>query len=216
MRGLVVAEFIALGAAIAFDGLGSVVATLPGAGTGPRIMVTAHMDEVGLMVQYVTADGFIRVKTLGGILDQALPDQRWTILGARARSRDQRPADHARPPDSAARRRVVADDIFLDVGAASREEVERMGIRPGDGVAPWSPFLVLPNGRYAAKAWDDRVGLGSDDRRGTPHSGGEPSASRSDPLGGDDAGGDRSARSANLRGPGATRSRHLRRGGRRG
>ena len=34
-----------------------------------------------------------------------------------------------------------------------------MGIRPGDGIAPASDFLVLPNGRYAAKAWDDRVGL---------------------------------------------------------
>ena len=44
-------------------------------------MVTAHMDEVGLMVQYVTPDGFIRVKTLGGWLRQALPDQRWVILG---------------------------------------------------------------------------------------------------------------------------------------
>jgi endoglucanase len=44
-------------------------------------MVTAHLDEVGLMVQHITPDGFIRVKTLGGILEQALPDQRWTILG---------------------------------------------------------------------------------------------------------------------------------------
>ena len=34
-----------------------------------------------------------------------------------------------------------------------------MGIRPGDGIAPLSGFLVLPNGRYAAKAWDDRAGL---------------------------------------------------------
>ena len=86
VRRLVVAEFTALGATIEYDGLGSVLATLPGPATGPRIMVTAHMDEVGLMVQHITADGFIRVKTLGGILEQALPDQRWTILGRLARS----------------------------------------------------------------------------------------------------------------------------------
>lgn len=42
----------------------------------------------------------------------------------------------------------------------TREEVERMGIRPGDGIAPQSEFVVMANGRYAGKAWDDRVGLG--------------------------------------------------------
>jgi endoglucanase len=51
------------------------------------------------------------------------------------------------------------EQIFLDVGATSAEQVRSMGIRPGQGVAPWSPFTVLPNGRYAAKGWDDRVGL---------------------------------------------------------
>jgi len=51
------------------------------------------------------------------------------------------------------------DQVFLDVGGESREEVEAMGIRPGDGIAPWSPFAVLGDDRYAAKGWDDRVGL---------------------------------------------------------
>jgi len=161
VRRLVVAEFTALGATIEYDGLGSVLATLPGAAVGPRIMVTAHMDEVGLMVQHVTADGFIRVKTLGGILEQALPDQRWTILGRNGPvvAVSGLRTTHVLP---AAQRGVVwsLDDTFLDVGAASREEVERMGIRPGDGIAPKSDFLVMPNGRYAGKAWDDRVGLG--------------------------------------------------------
>jgi putative aminopeptidase FrvX len=45
------------------------------------------------------------------------------------------------------------------VGATSRDEVEEMGVRPGDGIAPLSDFAVLANERYAAKAWDDRVGL---------------------------------------------------------
>ncbi len=124
-------------------------------------MVTAHMDEVGLIVQHIMPDGFIRVKVLGGILEQALPDQRWTILGRNGPV----PAvtglrtTHVLP---ASQRGVVwsLDDTFLDVGATSREDVERLGVRPGDGIAPLSEFLVLPNGRYAGKAWDDRVGLG--------------------------------------------------------
>jgi putative aminopeptidase FrvX len=161
VRRIVVNEFTAVGAAIEYDGLGSVLATLPGNTTGPRVMVTAHMDEVGLMVQHITADGFIRVKTLGGMLDQALPDQRWTILGRNGpvMAVSGLRTTHVLPP---AQRTSVwsLEDTFLDVGALSREEVERMGIRPGDGIAPQSEFVVMANGRYAGKAWDDRVGLG--------------------------------------------------------
>ena len=161
VRRIVVNEFTAVGAAIEYDGLGSVHATLPGNATGPRVMVTAHMDEVGLMVQHITADGFIRVKTLGGMLDQALPDQRWTILGRNGpvMAVSGLRTTHVLPP---AQRTSVwsLEDTFLDVGALSREEVERMGIRPGDGIAPQSEFVVMANGRYAGKAWDDRVGLG--------------------------------------------------------
>jgi len=161
VRRVVVDEFTALGAGIEYDGLGSVLATLPGNATGPRVMVTAHMDEVGLIVQYITADGFIRVKTLGGVLEQALPDQRWTILGRNGPviAVSGLRTTHVLPP---AQRASVwsLEDTFLDVGASSREEVERMGIRPGDGIAPKSDFVVMANGRYAGKAWDDRVGLG--------------------------------------------------------
>lgn len=160
VRRVVVDELENLGADIEYDGLGSVHATLPGGGDGPRIMVSAHMDEVGLMVQHITADGFIRVKNLGGFLGQAFPDQRWTILGhaGPVTAVSGLPTVHVTPGSQ--RERVWSvDQIFLDVGAASREEVETMGIRPGDGIAPWSPFAVLPNDRYAAKGWDDRVGL---------------------------------------------------------
>jgi len=161
VRRIVVAEYTALGAGIEYDGLGSVIATLPGNTTGPRVMVTAHMDEVGLMVQHITPDGFIRVKMLGGILEQALPDQRWTILGRNGpvTAITGLRTTHVTPPSQ---RSVVwpLEETFLDVGATSREEVEKMGIRPGDGIAPLSEFLALPNARYAGKAWDDRVGLG--------------------------------------------------------
>lgn len=161
VRRIVVNEFTTLGAAIEYDGLGSVLSTLPGNTAGPRVMVTAHLDEVGLMVQYITADGFIRVKTLGGVLDQALPDQRWTILGRNGpvMAVSGLRTTHVLPP---AQRTSVwsLEDTFLDVGASSREEVERLGIRPGDGIAPKSDFVVMANGRYAGKAWDDRVGLG--------------------------------------------------------
>lgn len=160
VRRIFVEEMDALGADVAFDGLGSVHAELPGNGNGPRVMVTAHLDEVGLMVQHITPDGFIRVKNLGGFLGHAYPDQRWTILGAEGPvlAISGLPTVHVTPGSQRTQVWSV-DQVFLDVGATSRDEVEAMGVRPGDGIAPWSPFTVLPNDRYAAKGWDDRVGI---------------------------------------------------------
>jgi putative aminopeptidase FrvX len=160
VRRIVVDEFDALGADIDFDGLGSVHAVLDTDTPGPRIMVTAHLDEVGLMVQHITPDGFVRVKNLGGFLGHAYPDQRWTILGRAGPvlAVSGLPTVHVTPASQRGQVWSVGD-VFLDLGATSREEVESMGVRPGDGIAPWSPFAVLPNGRYAAKGWDDRVGL---------------------------------------------------------
>lgn len=160
VREIVIEEFEALGADVSIDGLGSVHGADPDAPDGPRVMVTAHMDEIGLMVQHITPDGFIRVKELGGILDQALVDKRWRILGRNGPVTALSGLWTTHVLDASQRSRVwPVDEIFLDVGATSREEVEAMGIRPGDGIAPESAFLVLPNGRYAAKAWDDRVGV---------------------------------------------------------
>ncbi len=160
VREIVVNEFNALGASIEFDGLGSVLATLPGNTRGPRIMVSAHMDEVGLMVQHITEDGFIRVKLLGGILDQALPDQRWTILGRNGPVTAVSGLRTTHVTPSSERSQLWSlDTTFLDVGARSRAEVEALGIRPGDGIAPLSEFTVMANERYAGKAWDDRVGI---------------------------------------------------------
>lgn len=158
VRDIVVRELEALGIPVEYDGLGSVIATEPG--DGPRLMVTAHMDEVGLMVQFVRPDGFIRFKPLGGWLRQALPDQRWTIVGRNGPVLAVSGLRTVHVTPTSERDQVwPIEQTFLDVGARSADEVEAMGIRPGDPVAPWSPFTVMPNGRYAAKGWDDRVGL---------------------------------------------------------
>ena len=160
VREIVVGEFEDLGLDIRFDGLGSVLANGLYTEGGPRVMVTAHLDEVGLMVQHITPDGFIRVKMLGGWLRQALPDQRWIILGRQGPVTAFSGIRTIHVTPGAQRDRVWSlEETFLDVGATSAAEVEAMGIRPGDGIAPQSDFTVLPNGRYAAKAWDDRVGL---------------------------------------------------------
>ncbi len=160
VREIVERELRSLGLAISHDGLGSVIGELAGPNDGPRIMVTAHLDEVGLMVQFIRPDGYLRFKKLGGWFDHALVDQRWTIVTNRGSVLGISGLQTIHVSRQADRTRVWPyEELFIDVGARSREEAAAMGIRPGDPIAPWSPFTVLPNERYAAKGWDDRVGL---------------------------------------------------------
>lgn len=158
VRKLMVNELTPYTKNLRFDGMGSIIAEQ--GETGPRIMVDAHMDELGGLIRRVTPSGFLTMQMLGGWLDQALVDQRWVILGSKGPVyavtgiRD----IHVLPADE--RAQVFArDTLFLDVGAKSAEEVHEMGIEPGDPVAPDSPFRIL-NGtqNYLGKAWDDRAG----------------------------------------------------------
>jgi endoglucanase len=160
VRAIMVRELKPYASQITYDGVGSVIAQ--NGAKGPRIMLDAHMDELGGIVRRVTPEGFLSMQMVGGWLDQALVGQRWVILGSKGPVhavtgiRD----IHVLPADE--RNKVFPrNDIFLDVGAKNAAGVAAMGVEPGDPVAPDSPFLVL-NGtqRYLAKAWDDRVGCG--------------------------------------------------------
>jgi putative aminopeptidase FrvX len=149
-----------LASSVTFDGLGSIIATQ--GSDGPRVMVDAHMDELGGMIRRVTPRGLLTMQMLGGWLDQALVDQRWIILGSKGPVRAVTGIRdvHVVPADE--RTRVYSrDSLFLDVGATTDAEVAAMGIAPGDPVVPDAPFTVL-NGtdNYLAKGWDDRVGCG--------------------------------------------------------
>ena len=157
VRAIMVRELKPHADRISYDGVGSVIAQ-HGA-TGPKIMLDAHMDELGGLVRRVTPTGFLSMQMLGGWLDQALPDQRWIIIGSKGPVhavtgiRDV----HVVPADE--RTRVYSrDTLYLDVGARTAAEVAALGLKPGDPVVPDAPFVALPGGRYLGKAWDDRIG----------------------------------------------------------
>jgi putative aminopeptidase FrvX len=138
---------------ISYDGLGSVIAQV--GDKGPRIMVDAHMDELGALVRHVRPDGYISVQMLGYWLEAALPDQRWVVLGSKG---PVLAITELWDAHVAGGRGNEPKEYFLDVGARNAADVAALGISPGDPIAPVSPFAELPNHRYLAKAWDDRVG----------------------------------------------------------
>ncbi len=65
---------------IKVDGLGSIIGTKKGSADSPRIMLAAHMDEVGFIVKTITPDGFIYTNPVGGWRDPVLLAQRWVIM----------------------------------------------------------------------------------------------------------------------------------------
>lgn len=159
VRALMVQEMKPLSTVpLRYDGMGSVIAQL---GTsGPRIMVDAHMDELGGMVRRIAPNGQLTMQMLGGWLDQALIDQRWVILGSKGPVEAVTGIRDIHVITPAERTEVFPrNSIFLDIGAKSSAEAAAMGIEPGDPVVPDSPFMVM-NGtqNYLAKAWDDRIG----------------------------------------------------------
>ena len=161
VRALMVPEMKQFSTSLRYDGIGSVLAeqSQQGGSKGPRIMIDAHMDELGGMVRRVTPNGYLSMQMLGGWLDQALVDQRWIILGSKGPVhavtgiRD----IHILPAED--RTKVFPrDGIFLDMGAKDASEVAALGVSVGDPVVPDSPFLRMAGGNYLGKAWDDRIG----------------------------------------------------------
>ncbi len=159
VREILTREMRAAGSEVSTDGLGSVIGMLRGSSDGPRIMVAAHMDEVGALVRSVTSDGFVKFQTLGGFMDQALINQRWWILTRKGPLPGLSGLVSPHVAGSSDWSRVIkSNEIVLDLGLQSKQEAEALGVRPGDPIVPASPFAMLANGRYVGKAMDDRVG----------------------------------------------------------
>lgn len=143
------------------DNLGSLIAKKVGDENGPKIMVAGHLDEVGFMVTQIDDKGFIKFQTVGGWWSQVMLAQRVTITtrnGEEIIGVIGSKPPHILPAE--VRNKVVdIKDMFIDVGAASKEEVLGWGVRPGDMVTPYFEFNVMKNNKYLlAKAWDNRIG----------------------------------------------------------
>ena len=144
------------------DGLGSVISRIAGGSDGPRIMVSAHMDEVGFMVKSVTADGYVKFLPIGGWWPQVLLGQRVQV---RTRKGDFPGVIGSKPPheltEDERKQLPDIDKMFIDLGCAEGFDVKtKLGVRPGDPIVPISSFVEMGKNLMMAKAWDDRGGCG--------------------------------------------------------
>lgn len=142
------------------DKIGSVICRKQGMSDKPRIMLAGHMDEIGFMVKQITPEGFIKFLPLGGWFDQVLLGQRVIIQSQKG---DVVGVIGAKPPHllpADEREKVVKrKDMYIDIGASTKEEVEAAGIQLGDPIVPRADFVELTGGlTYLSKAFDDRVG----------------------------------------------------------
>jgi endoglucanase len=146
---------------ISADRLGSLVAQKKGDPKGPRIMLAAHMDEVGFIVSRISKEGFISFIPIGGWWGHIVLGQKVVI---RTRRGDVTGLVGSKPPhilkEEERKKLVDIEDMYIDVGATKEFDVrKKLEIRPGDPIVPWAPFEVMHNKKlYLGKAWDDRLG----------------------------------------------------------
>lgn len=142
------------------DNLGGVFGVKKG--TGPRVMVAGHMDEVGFMVTKITKNGMIRFQTLGGWWSQVLLAQRVQVMT------DDGPVigvigsipPHNLTPEQR-KNPMEIKNMLIDIGADDKEDAEKIGIKPGQSILPICPFTPMANEKkILAKAWDNRYGCG--------------------------------------------------------
>ena len=159
VRAIVEPELAALCDRVEIDPLGSVIGTR--AGSGARLMLAAHMDEIGLMATHVEDRGFIRVIPLGGWDARTLVGQRVVVHGREdlAGVVGMTPVHLLDQKDRA--KALEVTDLAIDVGLPA-ERVREL-VRPGD-VATRARTLRSLGELVSGKSLDDRVGRVRDAR----------------------------------------------------
>lgn len=144
------------------DKLGSIFGVRRDDENGPTVMVAGHMDEVGFMVTSITENGMIRFQTLGGWWSQVLLAQRVEIITDNGSIPG---VIGSIPPhllDEEKRKKPMdVKNMLIDIGADSKEDAIKIGIKPGQQIVPVCPFTPMANKKkIMAKAWDNRYGCG--------------------------------------------------------
>jgi len=128
-------------------------------GGAPRVMLAGHIDEIGLQVTYIDDEGYLYVDEIGGWDPQVLVGQRVKVL---SKSGDVpavvgKKAIHLMTAEDRGKA-TKTKELWLDIGASSKDEVGEIGVRIGDPAVLDAPMIHLAGDRIASRAIDDRIG----------------------------------------------------------
>ena len=142
------------------DRLGNLIATLDGNPDAPSVMLFTHMDQLGLIVRKIEANGLVRVERLGGVPEKALPSQ--AVLFCIGEGRDVQgiianKSHHATTQDEKYRA-LPYSELYIDAGFASAAEVLAAGIEIGTPIVYAPKVVELAGDRIAGTSIDDRAG----------------------------------------------------------
>ncbi|HLF74748.1 MAG TPA: hypothetical protein VI524_10400 [Anaerolineales bacterium] len=147
---------------VSVDNLGNVVGILKGSQHPDyRLMLQAHIDELGLIVRNITESGFLQIERVGGIPEKSLLGQRMDILtddGQLIPGYVGAKSHHVTSPDEKYKVPNV-HEMFIDVGLGSRGAVEQAGIQVGDPVTYHPNYHRFGDGMICSKALDNRVSV---------------------------------------------------------
>jgi endoglucanase len=139
------------------DAYGNAVAVLNKGGS-PRLMFSAHADEISMVVNYINEQGFIYVRKLGGVDPAISKAQRIAIhtRGGPVHGVVGNVAPHLMKGDSDGKPPKI-HELFIDIGASNRKQAEKL-VRVGDPITLTDTFQLLRNDLAVARAFDNRIG----------------------------------------------------------
>jgi len=157
LREIVRGELEGFADEIRVDSMGNLIATRNGG--EPELMLSAHMDEIGFAVKKIDEKGFIRIAPIGGWFSQIALAQRVVLYG----KRKVYGVIGCKPPhlmkEEERKKALDISEMFVDIGAKSKEDVLSLGIDVGTPVAIDREVVLLANNRITGKAFDNRVGV---------------------------------------------------------
>jgi endoglucanase len=141
------------------DKLGNVIGVKKGKKNALKVMLAAHMDEIGLLVKTISKDGYLQFTKIGGIDDRILLAQKVIVYTEKGPLHG---IIGSKPPHiqkEEERKKVLTyDELFIDIGAENEEQAKKMGVKIGDPVGFDIKFAKVGKDIVIGKAFDDRVG----------------------------------------------------------
>ena len=139
------------------DAYGNCVAVLNKGGS-PRLMLAGHADEIAMAVNYITDEGYVYVRKMGGV-DAAITKAQRVVIHTRnggVKGVVGNVAPHLMKEEKEPKPPKI-HDLFIDLGVSSRKEAEKL-IRIGDTITLVDEFELLRNDLAVARAFDNRIG----------------------------------------------------------